>query len=113
MNPGRLDQRLVFEERTTSKDELGGALTVWTSVATVWARMQELSGRELFAAQAANSEVTHHITIRYQPVFANPLEVATMRISLGSRRFNIHTSSNIGERNEWIVVQASEGLNDG
>jgi SPP1 family predicted phage head-tail adaptor len=35
--------------------------------AAVWARIEALSGRELYNAQQKVSQVTHRITIRYQP----------------------------------------------
>jgi len=47
-------------------DEAGQPIDEWQPVTIVWAAIEPLSGRELFAAQQANAEVTTKVTIRYR-----------------------------------------------
>lgn len=63
---GRLRHRVRIEQRTLSQNELGGVLEDWQEVATVWAAIEPLSGRELIAAQQVNSKVTARLVIRYR-----------------------------------------------
>jgi SPP1 family predicted phage head-tail adaptor len=113
MEAGRLNHRIVLQSRSSTIDSVGGQATTWTPVATVWAQIQPLSGRELIAAQASQSEISHRITLRYQAAFADPQTVAAMRVVYGSRIFNIAAALNQSENNHTLVLMASEGLNDG
>ena len=117
VRPGDLRLRLKLQSRSTPVDSVGGVSIVWSDVATVWANITELSARELMAAQAVQSEVTHQITIRYQKAFADPKAVAEMRALLVkdgiTRLFNIRGSHDNDERRRFLILDAMEGLNDG
>ena len=110
---GSICRRLVIQSRAAGPDTFGGAPATWTDVATVWARIEPITGRELMAAQAISTEVSHRITLRYQAAWANPKSVASYRGIYATRVFNFHASMNPGEMNEAISILASEGLNDG
>jgi SPP1 family predicted phage head-tail adaptor len=110
---GELRHRVTFQARSTITDTFGAQSTVWADVATVWADIATLSGRELFAAQSVNAEITHAVTIRYQPQFSGPKAVAAMRISYCGRLFNIHASLDKDERRKELTLSVSEGLNNG
>lgn len=47
-------------------DDAGQPIDDWQTVATVWAAIEPLRGREFFAAQAVNAEVTTRIRIRWR-----------------------------------------------
>lgn len=114
MRAGQLRRQITIESRATSVDaDYGGQSTTWSTTATVWADIQPLSGRELFAAQQFGSEVSHVITVRYQSMFDDPKAVAAMRVNYNGRYFNIHACINTDERNREVQLMASEGLNDG
>ncbi|AVP57751.1 phage head closure protein [Pulveribacter suum] len=66
MQAGRLDQRVTLEKFTTTTDGWGQPVQSWTPLATVWAAAEPLVGREFIAAQAAQSEVTARIRIRWR-----------------------------------------------
>lgn len=113
MRSGDLRKRVTFQVRGTVSDTFGQQSTVWTDLFTTWANIQALSARELYAAQAVQSEVTHAITVRYRAELALPKAVAAMRVLYGPRVFNVSGAVNVDERNREIVLQASEGLNLG
>jgi SPP1 family predicted phage head-tail adaptor len=48
-------------------DEYGQPIDNPITVATIWAGIEPLSGREFFAAKAVNAEVTTRIPIRWRP----------------------------------------------
>ena len=66
MNPGRLNRRVTLQSQTVSRDSAGQAKPVWTSVATVWAAVLPLRGKEYFESSKMNSEITVRIIIRYR-----------------------------------------------
>lgn len=113
MRAGDLRHRVTFQSRSVSADSFGAQSEQWRDVATVWADVSPLSGRELFAAQAVNVEISHSVTIRYQAQFAGPKAVAAMRILYGNRIFNIHSSMDTDERHRELKMTCSEGLNNG
>lgn len=65
MRAGRLRQRVAIQRRTGAESAFGEPTDTWTTLATVAAGIEPISGREYFAAQQVQSEVTHRVTIRY------------------------------------------------
>lgn len=113
MRSGDLRKRVTFQLRGSTADTYGQQTTTWTDLFTTWAEIAALSARELFAAQAVQSEVTHAITTRYRSELALPRKVAAMRALYNGRIFNITGAINTDERNREIVMQASESLTNG
>jgi len=69
----------------------------------VWVKIITEGGREFYAAQKMNAEVTAVFQIRYFPGLT-----VKHRILYGSRVFNILFINNVGERNEEYLVSAKE-----
>ena len=67
MKAGDLDQRVTVERYTSTEDELGQPIQSWAPLFTCWAAVEPLTGREYLAAQAAVSEVTARIRMRFRP----------------------------------------------
>jgi SPP1 family predicted phage head-tail adaptor len=68
MKSGQLDQRISVERLQGGVDELGQPLPdTWAPLFTCWAAVEPLTGREYIAAQAAVSEVTAKIRMRFRP----------------------------------------------
>lgn len=110
---GNLRKRLSFQTRATTQDVSGQQVNTWTTAFTVWGEIEPISGRELLAAQAVQSDVTHTVTVRYRSELAVPKVVAAMRIMYGTRIFNITSGMNEDERNRLVTLQVSEGANLG
>ena len=113
MTAGIFRKSVKFQTRDVTVDSYGQQVTSWTDAFTTRARVEPLSARELFAAQAVQSEVSHRITVRYRSQLASPTAVAAMRVLYGIRVFNIVGALNINERHGIVEISASEGLNDG
>ncbi|SES12510.1 phage head-tail adaptor, putative, SPP1 family [Vreelandella subterranea] len=67
MQAGKLRHQVTLEwwgksERTDS----GATPSEWQPGTTVWAEVEQLRGRTLFAAQEANAETTARIRLRYR-----------------------------------------------
>jgi len=85
MRSGELRHRVVIQQATTTHDEYNQPIQTWQDFVTVWAKVEDLSGREYFAAQERESaEVKTRVTIRYR-TDVQP----NMRVVSGSRTFEI------------------------
>ena len=67
MKAGQLDQRVTVERFTTTTDSWGQPIETWAPLFSCWAAVEPLVGREFIAAQAAQSEVTARIRMRFRP----------------------------------------------
>lgn len=68
MNPGELNKRIVIQKRIESQDATGLPIFTWQPFVTVWAKVQDLSGREFFQAAQTQMEQTTKFTIRFRLV---------------------------------------------
>lgn len=103
MNPGNLNKRITLQQQTEEQDASGQLLDNWADIATVWAAIEPLSGREFFAAQQVNSEVTTKIRIRYRDGIK-----AYMRIKYGERIFDIQSVIDPKEQHKELVLMCRE-----
>ena len=113
ISAGMLTRRIKIQRPSTIKDRFGSPFRSWLDVATVWADIQPLSGKEAVIANRISAELSHQIIVRYQSLFDNPQQVAQMRVLYKARIFNIHSALNEDEKRTQIILLASEGLDDG
>lgn len=65
MRTGPLRDRVEILEQRSSRDAGGAATTTFTPIATVWGRVEPLSGRERILAGGMGSVMSHRVTLRY------------------------------------------------
>lgn len=108
MQAGKLRHRLMIQSlpdtptRGTSGEEKVDD-SEWQNVAMIWGSVEPLAGREFFAAQQVNADVSHRIRLRYLPGIT-----PKMRLKFGDRIFDIVNSLNIEERNRELELLARE-----
>ena len=107
MRIGKLRHRVILQEYISSKDSFGAEVETWSDIATVWASIEPLSGREYFAAQQINAEVSAKITIRYR-ASVKP----TMRVLFEGRIFEILSVINTEEKKRELILMCREVLDD-
>lgn len=66
VDPGELTERVTLQSRSVAKDAYGQDTITWIDVATVWARVRAVSGREFFAAAQVQQEQTVKVLVRYR-----------------------------------------------
>lgn len=81
---GKYRHRVEIQAPAKSYDSEGQQLTTWTTVATVWAEIIPLTGREYFQAKAVNAEITHRVVMRYRRGMKT-----TWRLLYGARALEI------------------------
>ena len=114
MRAGQLRRRVTIQSRATTVDAVGQISQTWTTVLSgVPAHIEPLSGRELIAAAAVQSAITHRVTVRYHRDLAAPVAANARRIVFGDRYFNVQSVLNIDERNRVIEMLTEEGLSNG
>lgn len=67
MQRGRLRHKVTIQQRVETQDASGEVLESYTGFLTTFASIEALSGRELFAAQQVQSEVSTRIRIGFRP----------------------------------------------
>lgn len=107
VDAGKLRHRVTFQRFGGTQDDFGDPLQAddanWTNVATMWAAINPISGREFYAAEQSQSEVSHKISCRYRA----GLDTA-MRIACGARRFRIISIIDWEERHESLLIMCKE-----
>ena len=105
MRSGPLRHWVTIRTYTKSRDAYGAEVETWADFADTWASIEPLIGREYMAAKQISAEVSHKIRMRY---IAGLLP--TMKIAWGSREFEIVSILNVAERNNEIVIMATEDV---
>lgn len=107
IDPGKMRHRITFQRFRGSLDDFGDPLQAddsqWEDVSTVWAAIDPISGREFYAAEQSQSEVSHKIRCRYR----SGLDTA-MRIICGKRRFRLISIIDWEERHESLLIMCKE-----
>ena len=103
MRAGRLRHRVTIETPNDEASTYGGPKHVWVPVATVWASVEPLQGREFMAARAANAETTHRVGMRYRGGVT-----AKQRINFDGRILEIESVMNRDERNAELQLMCKE-----
>lgn len=70
MRAGALRHRVTFQRATVTPNDFGEPVQTWADLATVWARVEPLAGKERFAAMQTQADVDYRITVRYQTSLA-------------------------------------------
>ena len=99
MKAGQLDQRVTVERFTSTEDELGQPIEAWAPLFTCWATVEPLTGREFIAAQAAQSEVTARIRMRFRPWMT-----AEDRVIHNGTTYNIVSLVDVRSENRELVL---------
>jgi SPP1 family predicted phage head-tail adaptor len=105
VNIGKLRHRIAIERVTETRDTDGSVIETWSTYATVQASIEPISGREYFAAQSTQADVTHRIGLRYLSGI-----IPKMRVKFGSRVFEILSIININERNRELQLMCRESI---
>ncbi|MFL1495503.1 phage head closure protein [Pseudomonas antarctica] len=111
MRAGDLRHRIRFQKLVSGMDPetMEPIEASWVDVATLWAAVNPLSGREFIQAKAAQSEEVGRIVIRYRSDIK-----AAMRGIEGDRVYNIQAVlPDPRSGREYLTLPYSEGVNDG
>lgn len=110
MRSGDMRQRVQIQSFTGEAQDTTGDTTPswlddtkWTTLATRWACVEGLQGREWFEARQEVAEVTHRIRMRYLASVT-----PRMRIVWGSKTLQIKSATDPDGRKRQLVIMAQE-----
>lgn len=104
MSIGEKRHRVTIQQKTISRDNPERiAVESWVDVATIWAAVEPLRGREFFQAQAINAEVTTLIRIRYRSGV-----LASMRILFDGVQYNILSVIDVNSQHRELHLMCKE-----
>jgi SPP1 family predicted phage head-tail adaptor len=84
VNISELRHRVTIQKFETVQDDDGFETEQWTDVRTVWAKVENLYGKEYYAAAAVQAERTVKFVIRYMKDIDE-----RMQIKFGKKTINI------------------------
>lgn len=104
INPGNYRHIVIFQKKTDVQNNYGEEEDNWIDVLKTRAGIYPLSGKEFFAAEKVNGEITHKINLRYTPGVTSD-----MRIKFGERVFElISPPINFQEKNIELQILCKE-----
>ena len=103
MDFGRFRHYIEIQEHTETRGDQGQIVRDWETVASWWASIDPLSGRELQYAQQTHADARVRIRMR-------PYDGLTPdhRIMFGTREYNILDVRDMDERGEMAEVMCVE-----
>lgn len=102
---GSMKQRITLQQEAQMADGAGGYAVSWTDVATVWAEVDPVNGREVRFARRLEARLTHVISLRYRGDIS-----PAMRVSYDGRLFNIRAIVNLDEGDRITKLYCEEGV---
>jgi len=112
MKAGDLRHPVEIQHFTAVRDPGSGEFgdPAWQMFASTWAAVEPLSAKDLIAAQAAQSEATARIVIRYRPDV-----LSSMRIVHRGQIYSIEGPPLEDQKSgqEYLTILVSKGVKDG
>lgn len=110
---GELNNRIKVQRRSATLGQLGHEIDSWSDIASVWARIRPVSGRERIKMLGVEPELTHIIYIRYRDDLTPMIDMMSCRIMSGNRIFNITNAFDLEEKKQFICFECVEGSYSG
>jgi SPP1 family predicted phage head-tail adaptor len=89
MDAGQLRSKITIQTATLATDSRGGQTRTWATTATVWGRIEPVTGSELFLQGIEKERRTHRVTMR-----SRTLDPQLTRLVHDSRTFEIVSIQN-------------------
>lgn len=100
---GILRERVTIQQKNVARDGFGAEVITWDTVATVWAQVEPLVGREFLEAQRQGAEATTKIRIRYGTTVE-----PEMRVTYRTHTYNVQSVIHVQERKREVVLMCQE-----
>ena len=101
---GRMTERITLQAPTETRGaDYADPQVTWANVATVWAAVEPLVGREYFAQREQQSAVTVRIRIRYRADVT-----AKWRVLHGARVYEVESAICPAAEREQVVLMCTE-----
>ncbi|WP_396190719.1 phage head closure protein, partial [Flavobacterium sp.] len=105
--------RVTLQAHGAGLDDYGQPSQTWVDVATVWANIKPIGGREKLLAQAVDVQTSQTVLIRYNADFMPASKVTGWRIKYQDRYLSITGAIDLEEAHKFIVFDCIEGVDHG
>jgi SPP1 family predicted phage head-tail adaptor len=105
---GRLRHSALLQTATSAEDDYGEEGGTWSTGVTVRCNIEPLQGKELEAARAIHSELTHKITMNYRAGMTHK-----QRIVHRSVNYDLQHQIDKGLRHRNLIWYAKTGTSNG
>ena len=104
MNPGRLKHKIDIQQELTTQNSFGEPTQTWVNfLSGLFCSIEPIRGKEYFASDQVNAEVSHRIRMRYIGGI-HP----KMRVKYCNRYFDIIDAINVLEANKKLELMCVE-----
>lgn len=103
LNARKLNRLVTLQTVQRTPDGGGGYTETLVDVATLWMRIEPLTGREQILAMQTEMERPHRFTCRYRADLTG-----STRLLYGSRTFDVVSVVDVEERHRELVIMAEE-----
>ena len=100
---GTLTDRVMLKRKITTDEDEGGATAVYSTLATVWARVRALGTRQSFESDARGQSVSHSVVLRFRTDLK-----AGDRIVYRGRDLDVLGTSDLNGRRVYLSCQCAE-----
>lgn len=107
-NAGSLNERVSVMRAARVPDGVGGFTPTNNTIATIWASVLPMSGKERDMAAQTEAPRNYRITVRRSPVSLNIL--ASDTISWRGKSMNIRFIGDTGPQAQYLTIEAEEGV---
>lgn len=104
---GDLRERVQILAASDTRDQIGGLVRVWSSVATVWAQVEEMSAGEQYRREQISTSAQFAVTIRFRADVT-----VNQRVAWRGRTFEITGRPNPDERRRFLRLPCKEIFTD-
>lgn len=111
MRAGQYRRRIELQSSASTEQDESGQLRkdynqiLWTTYATVWARVVALQGQEAVNAKQLVANVTHQVTIRYR-AGVSPQH----RILYDGKRLEIQSALPTEDKSDLVMLCVEQGV---
>src|SRR4051812_11426946 len=98
---GDRDRKITIEAVTKGKSTGGAPTETWTTLCTPWAKVRSLTGREYYAAIAA--QVVAQEMLAFDIRFRSDVRPSTARVQYQGRIYNIRRVEEVGRKDSLVV----------
>ncbi len=110
MRAGNLRQRVAIQNYTETRDAMGHPIQSYSTVATVYAAVEPIKGREFFAAEQVQSDTDVRIRMRYR----DDITIDTRsRVTHETHTYDVMNVIHVSERHRELHLMCKERHQDG
>lgn len=115
MTPGSLRHRLLLERPQVSQSDTGDEVVTWVAIATVWAAIEPVKGREALRAGQVLADIDTLITIRWSSQVDAVTAKCRARYINSTRAitYDVVSVAHVKLGRQEIQISARSGLNEG